>query len=58
LLDSEAEALTGKAVELALAGDPIALRLWLNRILAPRRARPAESLPCRRSTARPTSPRR
>lgn len=36
LLDGEAEALTRKAVELALAGDPTALRLCLDRI-APRR---------------------
>jgi hypothetical protein len=40
LLDGEAEALTRKAIELALAGDPIALRLCFDRILAPRRERP------------------
>jgi hypothetical protein len=40
LLDGEAEALTRKAIELALAGDPIALRLCLDRILPPRRERP------------------
>ena len=39
LLDGEAEALTRKAVELALAGDPFALRLCLDRILAPRSER-------------------
>jgi hypothetical protein len=33
LLDGEAEALTRKAVELALAGDPTAMRLCLERIL-------------------------
>jgi Family of unknown function (DUF5681) len=33
LLDGEAEALTRKAVEMALAGDPTALRLCLERIL-------------------------
>jgi Family of unknown function (DUF5681) len=42
LLDGEAEALTKKAVELALAGDPAALRLCLERILGVRRGRPVE----------------
>jgi len=36
LLDGEATALTRKAVELALAGDPAALRLCLDRTVAPR----------------------
>jgi hypothetical protein len=40
LLDGEAEALTRKAVELALEGDSTALRLCLDRILPPRRERP------------------
>jgi hypothetical protein len=40
LLDGEAETLTRRAIELALAGDPIALRLCLDRVLAPRRERP------------------
>jgi hypothetical protein len=40
LLDGEAEALTRKAVELALAGDTTALRLCLDRILPPRKSRP------------------
>jgi hypothetical protein len=40
LLDGEAETLTRKAIDLALAGDPIALRLCLDRILPPRRERP------------------
>ena len=40
LLDGEAEALTRKAVELALAGDPAALRLCLDRIIGVRRGRP------------------
>ena len=40
LFDGEAELLTRKAVEKALAGDPIALRLCLERILPPRRDRP------------------
>jgi hypothetical protein len=42
LLDGEATALTRKAVELALAGDPAALRLCLDRTVAPRRERPVE----------------
>lgn len=41
-LDGEAETLTRKAVEMALAGDPVALRLCLDRIVAPRRGRPVE----------------
>jgi len=40
LLDGEAEALTRKAVEMALAGDGAALRLCLDRIIPPRRERP------------------
>jgi hypothetical protein len=40
LLDGEAEALTRKAIELALGGDMAALRLCLDRILPPRRDRP------------------
>jgi hypothetical protein len=40
LLDGEAEALTRRAVELALAGDGMALRLCLERIIPPRRGRP------------------
>jgi hypothetical protein len=39
LLDGEAEALRRKAVELALAGDAMALRLCLERIIPPRRGR-------------------
>ena len=42
LLDGEAAALTRKAVELALEGDPAALRLCLERVLAPRRERTVE----------------
>jgi len=42
LLDSEATALTRKAVELALAGDQAALRLCLDRTVAPRRERSVE----------------
>ena len=52
LLDGEAEALTRKAIELALAGDSIALRLCLDRILPPRRERPLRFvLPELRSSA-------
>lgn len=40
LLDGEAEALTRKAVELALNGDGAALRLCLERIAPPRRDSP------------------
>jgi uncharacterized protein DUF5681 len=39
LLEGEAEALTRKAVELALAGDTTALRLCLERILPQRKSR-------------------
>jgi hypothetical protein len=42
LLDGEATALTRKAVELALAGDQAALRLCLERTVAPRRERAVE----------------
>jgi len=40
LLDGESEALTRKAVELALAGDLAALRLCLERIVPARKDRP------------------
>ena len=40
LLDGEAEKLTRKAINLALAGDTVALRLCLERICPPRRDRP------------------
>lgn len=40
LLDGESEALTRKAVELALAGDMTALRLCLERIVPPRKDSP------------------
>ena len=48
LLAGEAEALTRKAVELALVGDPTALRLCIERILPQCR----ERSPCRRSRDR------
>ncbi len=39
LLDGEAEALTRRALDLALEGDAAALRLCLDRIIPPRRQR-------------------
>jgi hypothetical protein len=52
LLDGEAEALTRKAVELALGGDPSALRLCLDRVIAPRRERSIQvTLPAIESAA-------
>jgi uncharacterized protein DUF5681 len=42
MLDGEVEALIRKVVALALDGDPIALRLCLDRIIAPRRERPLQ----------------
>jgi Family of unknown function (DUF5681) len=42
LLAGEGEALTRKAVELALAGDPTALRLCLERVVGPYRERAVE----------------
>jgi Family of unknown function (DUF5681) len=43
LLEGEAEALTRKAVDLALAGDTVALRLCLERLVAPVKDRPIQS---------------
>ncbi len=40
LLDGEAEVLTRKVVELAKEGNPVALRLCLERLLPPRKDRP------------------
>jgi Family of unknown function (DUF5681) len=40
LIDGQAEELVAKAISLALEGDPIALRLCLERILPPARERP------------------
>ena len=42
LLDGQAETLTQKAIDAALAGDNIALRLCLDRIVPPRRDRPVK----------------
>jgi hypothetical protein len=58
-LDGEAETLARKAVELALAGNALALRLCLERTIAPRRAASGRSRSrCRRCAAPPTSRRR
>ena len=52
LLDGEAEALTRKAVELALKGDLTALRLCLERIVPPRKDAPVTvALPLMESAA-------
>jgi hypothetical protein len=40
LLDGQAQALTQKAIDLALTGDLTALRICLDRILPPRKDRP------------------
>jgi hypothetical protein len=42
LLEGEAEALSRKAVEMALAGDGVALRLCLDRIAPPRKDNPVQ----------------
>jgi hypothetical protein len=47
LLDGEAEAITRKAVEMALDGDTTALRLVMERILPPRKDTGPSCLPCR-----------
>ena len=52
LLDGEAEALSRKAVELALEGDTTALRLCLERIAPPRKDAPVTfDLPTMNSAA-------
>lgn len=52
LLDGEVEALTRKAVEMALDGDGAALRLCLERIAPPRRDAPVQFDLPRMGTAR------
>ena len=42
LLDGEAERLSRRAIELALAGDVAALKLCLDKVAPPRRDRPVE----------------
>jgi hypothetical protein len=52
LLDGEAEELTRKAIELGLAGDMVALRLCMDRIVPPRKDRyVAFSLPTMKEPA-------
>jgi hypothetical protein len=52
LLAQEGEALAKKAVELALAGDPLALRLCLERLVGPCRDRAVEfAMPAIRNAA-------
>lgn len=40
IFDGEGEAITRKAIELALEGDPAVLRMCLDRLVPPRRDRP------------------
>jgi hypothetical protein len=40
LLDGESEALTRKAIDMAMSGDGSALRLCMDRLVAPRKDRP------------------
>lgn len=40
IFDGEAEAITRKAIEMALEGDPAVMRMCLDRLVPPRRDRP------------------
>ena len=52
MLDGEAEVLTRKVIDLAKAGDMVALRLCLDRIVPPRKDRPVTfNLPTLETTA-------
>ncbi len=51
LLEGQAEALTHRAVELALGGDTVALRLCLDRIAPPRKDNPVQFALPRMATA-------
>ena len=51
LLEGEGEALTRKAIEMALAGDGVALRLCLDRIAPPRKDSPVQFALPRMATA-------
>lgn len=57
ILDGSVDALTRKAVEMALAGDQTAMRLCLERIVAPRKDRPVrvELPPLRRAEDGPAA---
>lgn len=52
LLEGEAEALSRKAVEMALAGDSVALRLCLDRLAPPRKDSPVQFPMPRMTSAR------
>lgn len=52
LLEGEAEAIGRKAVEMALAGDSVALRLCLDRLAPPRKDSPVQFPLPRMATAR------
>ena len=52
LLEGQAEALSRKAVEMALAGDSVALRLCLDRLAPPRKDSPVQFALPRMTTAR------
>jgi hypothetical protein len=52
LLEGEGEALTRKAIEMALAGDGVALRLCLDRIAPSRKDSPVQFAMPRMATAR------
>jgi hypothetical protein len=52
LLEGQAEALTQRAVELALAGDTTALRLCLERVAPPRKDSPVQFAMPRMTSAR------
>jgi hypothetical protein len=52
LLEGEAEALSRKAIEMALQGDTVALRLCLDRIAPPRKDSPVQFALPRMATAR------
>src|SRR4028119_58413 len=51
LLDGEAEALTRKAIEMAMDGDTTAMRLVMDRIMPPRKERPVMFALPKRETA-------
>ncbi len=51
LLEGEGEALTRKAIQMALAGDGVALRLCLDRIAPPRKDNPVQFALPRMATA-------
>jgi hypothetical protein len=56
LLDDEAGALVRKVLEMALAGDPAAMKLCIDRVVAPRRERAVEIALPRLKTAADLAP--